>query len=124
MTIKIYGNGWVGKAMHTLFPEAKVHDPFQGLISEEVCDIAFVCVPTPLKDGKLDSSIVEEVVSEAKEDLIIIRSTVNPGDSDRFAALYNKKIVSFKRFFQGDCLIGTMNLTRISGARHHALNVS
>jgi UDPglucose 6-dehydrogenase len=104
MRIKIYGNGWVGKAMHTLFPEAKVHDPFQGLISEEVCDIAFVCVPTPLKDGKLDSSIVEEVVSEAKEDLIIIRSTVNPGDSDRFAALYNKKIV-----FQPEYLGETVN---------------
>lgn len=104
MRIKIYGNGWVGKAMKSLFPEALVHDPQQGWISEAVCDVAFICVPTPLKDGKLDTSIVEEVVKTAKEDLLIIRSTVNPRDCDRFVALYNKKIV-----FQPEYLGETTN---------------
>lgn len=78
-TIKIYGYGWVGKAMHELFPNAKIYDPAQLHYSKEKCDIAFVCVPTPLVKGKLDTSIVEEVVRNSQEDLIIIRSTVMPG---------------------------------------------
>jgi UDP-glucose 6-dehydrogenase len=71
MVKKIYGMGWVGKAMKDLFPEAEVHDPAQGFIST-------------LKGGRLDTSIVEEVVKSAEEDLLIIRSTVNPGDCDKW----------------------------------------
>lgn len=84
MKVKIYGYGWVGKAMKTLFPGAEVYDPAQLCYSEEVCDVAFVCVPTPLKDGALDTSIVEQVIRDAKEDLIIVRSTVMPGTCDKF----------------------------------------
>jgi UDPglucose 6-dehydrogenase len=83
MKVKIYGYGWVGKAMQTLFPEAGVHDPSQGMFCEEKCDVAFVCVPTPLLDGKLDTSIVEEVINKSEEDLIILRSTVMPGTCDK-----------------------------------------
>jgi UDPglucose 6-dehydrogenase len=82
--IKIYGYGWVGKAMKSLFPNALIHDPEQGLICNEKADVAFICVPTPLKDGKLDTSIVEEVISQSKEELIICRSTVMPGTCDKF----------------------------------------
>lgn len=93
-TIKIYGYGWVGKAMKVLFPEALVHDPILGMIAEEKCDIAFVCVPTPCPaEDKLDTSIVEDVVKNAKEDLMVIRSTVNPGTSDYLANKYGKNIV-------------------------------
>lgn len=93
--VKIYGNGWVGKAMKSLFPDALVHDPAQGLIAEEKADIAFVCVPTPnVGKGKLDTSIVEEVVSQAQEPLIIIRSTVMPGTADYLKEKYNKRIVT------------------------------
>ena len=88
--IKIYGYGWVGKAMKTLFPDALVHDPQQGMISREKADVAFVCVPTNLKDGKLDTSIVEEVIENSEEDLIIVRSTVMPGTCDKFP---NKNVV-------------------------------
>ena len=94
MTIKIYGYGWVGKAMKQLFPQASVHDPALGAIAIEKADVAFVCVPTPCRDeGELDMSIVDEVVSEAKEDFLIVRSTVNPGTSEYLAKTYNKKIV-------------------------------
>jgi len=83
--IKIYGYGWVGKAMHTLFPDAVIHDPLQGIDgSTHKCDVAFICVPTPLKDGKLDTSIVEDVIAKSSEDLIIVRSTVMPGTCDKF----------------------------------------
>jgi len=92
MKIKIYGYGWVGKAMKVLFPDALIHDPQQGLTCEEKCDIAFVCVPTNLKDGKLDTSIVEQVVRDGQEDLFIIRSTVMPGTCDKLTAM-GKNIV-------------------------------
>lgn len=90
MTIKIYGYGWVGKAMKTLFPDALIHDPDQKMISNEKADVAFVCVPTPMKYGKLDTSIVEEVIENSKENLIIVRSTVMPGTCNKFK---NKNIV-------------------------------
>src|SRR3990167_7434477 len=91
--VKIIGNGWVGRAMSALFPNAVVHDPTQGLYSPEVADIGFVCVPTPLKNGKLDTSIVEKVVKDSPEELIVIRSTVNPGDTDRWKKKTGKRLV-------------------------------
>ncbi len=104
MTVKIYGNGWVGKAMKTLFPDALVHDPAQGLISEEFVDVAFICVPTPLVNNKLDTSIVEEVVKDCSAPLIIIRSTVMPGTCEYLEKFYNKNIV-----FQPEYLGETVN---------------
>jgi len=94
MTIKIYGKGWVGKAMNQLFPEALIHDPAMGYVSEATAEVAFICVPSPCpNEGELDTSIVEDVVREADESLIVVRSTVNPGDCDRWAKKYNKNIV-------------------------------
>lgn len=95
MGVKIYGLGWVGKAMKSVFPDAIVHDPDQGYVAaDEMADVAFVCVPTPNReDGSLDTSIVEEVIKTAREPLIIIRSTINPGDCDRFEQTYKKNIV-------------------------------
>jgi UDPglucose 6-dehydrogenase len=87
MKVKIYGNGWVGKSVKKLFPEAIVVDPKYShyLSSRDArADVAFVCVPTPLKDGALDCSIVEQVVRESEEDLIVLRSTVQPGFCEKF----------------------------------------
>ena len=92
--IKIYGNGWVGKAMHTMFPDAKIQDPQQNMFAPNKADIAFVCVPTPnVGKGRLDCSIVEDVVRNAQEDLLVIRSTVMPGTTDRLIAETGKRIV-------------------------------
>jgi len=93
MKTKIYGYGWVGKAVHTLFPDALVHDPFLNMIAEEKADVAFICVPTPCpSEGALDTSIVEECVSWCESSLIVIRSTVNPGDCDKWSKMFNKRI--------------------------------
>ncbi len=102
-SIKIYGNGWVGKAMKSLFPDALVHDPNQGMISEEPVEVAFICVPTPLVDGKLDTSIVEEVIRDCDAPLIVVRSTVMPGTCDKMEKL-GKNIV-----FQPEYLGETVN---------------
>jgi UDPglucose 6-dehydrogenase len=104
MTTKIYGLGWVGKAMKTLFPDSLVHDPVQNLICEVSADVSFICVPTPLKDGKLDCSIVEEVVAKCDSSLIIVRSTVMPGTCDELERKFGKNIV-----FQPEYLGETVN---------------
>lgn len=92
----ITGYGWVGKAQHELFPEAKVYDPALEMGSRALinsCDINFIAVPTPnLENGSLDTSIVEEVVEWCESDLIVVRSTVNPGTCDRLEKQYDKRI--------------------------------
>lgn len=97
MKVAIIGYGWVGKAMQKLFPDAYIYDPPLGYGEKEEVnkrEIAFVSVPTPaIGEGKLDTSIVEEAVSWCECPLLIIRSTVNPGDCDRWAKEYGKNIV-------------------------------
>lgn len=100
MKVAIIGYGWVGKAMHKLFPDALIHDSAPTFTSrftkEDIneCDVAFICVPTPcIKEGRLDTSIVEEVVKWCECPLLVIRSTVNPGDTMEFSIKYQKNIV-------------------------------
>ncbi len=86
MKVAIIGSdGWVGRAMQSLFPEAEKYDRSRGnWDAVNKCDVAFVCVPTPnLPNGALDTSIVEQVVADCQCPLIIIRSTIMPGTSDK-----------------------------------------
>lgn len=99
MKTALIGLGFVGKAMLKLFPDAIVYDKYldggTGSMDEvNSADIVFVAVPTPNnKNGSLDISIVEDVVSKCRCDLIVLRSTVNPGDCDYLEKKYNKNIV-------------------------------
>lgn len=95
MKITVIGNGWVGKAMMSLFPEAYLYSHKVGTQEEaNQGDVAFICVPTPcINEGKLDISAVEEVVSWCACPLIVIRSTVNPGTTDYLKKKYHKRIV-------------------------------
>ena len=50
MKIGIIGYGHVGTAMKKLFKNAVIYDPLKKIGSQDeinVCDTAFVCVPTP-----------------------------------------------------------------------------
>jgi len=96
--VAIIGYGWVGKAVHKLFSEAVIFDPaYQDCCEEEdinASDVAFICVPTPCpEEGRLDTSIVEECVKWCKCPLIVIRSTVNPGDCENWEASFDKHII-------------------------------
>lgn len=111
MSTAVIGNGWVGKSMVEMFPDSVVYDEPQmlqelpaeyhreaiaaGRATVNACDIAFVCVPTP-NTGRaaLDTSIVEEVAHWCESDLIVIRSTVNPGTADKLKADTGKQIVT------------------------------
>lgn len=100
-TVTIIGKGWVGQYMKKLFPDAYVYSNGKsGEVGtkEEAnkSDVAFICVPTPNVDGgegKLDMTYVEEAVKWCKCDLLVIRSTVNPGTCNYLTVRYNKKIV-------------------------------
>ena len=108
MTVAIVGYGFVGKAMHKLFPEATIHDPkldkptaTQNDVNK--CDVVFICVPTPVIDeGKLDTSIVEEVISWCESKYIIIRSTVNPHDCEKWVFKYREKVIVYQPEFIGE----------------------
>ncbi len=96
MKVTIIGYGWVGKSVHTLFPDAYIYSvPRIGTRKKaNKGDVAFICVPTPgREEGKLDTSIVEQCVSWCTCPLIVVRSTVNPGTCDYLSKKYGKSIV-------------------------------
>jgi len=95
MKVTIIGKGWVGSYMYRLFPDSYIYTHKVGTKEEaNKGDVAFICVPTPNPfESKLDTSIVENVISWCECPLIVIRSTVNPGDCDYWTNKYNKNIV-------------------------------
>ncbi len=89
MKITIVGYGRVGKAVEELLGDHYVlaTDSYEG-------DLGIVCVPTPSKeDGSCDTSIVEEVVGKLRTKLILIKSTVEPGTTDKLIEKTGKRIV-------------------------------
>ena len=100
--VAIIGYGYVGKAMHNFFKEhyeVLIHDPALGGESctrwhVNGCDVAIVCVPTPMEDdGSCDTSIVEEVASWLETPLVILKSTVPVGTTDDLSKKYGIRAV-------------------------------
>jgi UDPglucose 6-dehydrogenase len=96
-SVAIVGFGAVGRALQQLFPEAVIYDePLELGSRAEVnaCEFAFVCVPTPqAPDGSCDTSIVEDVATWLESDVIILRSTVSVGTTERLSLQTGKRIV-------------------------------
>jgi len=104
-SVAIVGMGYVGQAMSTVFPDAEQYDskwfdlrpgPSQAELRERVngCELCVVCVPTPKAEGgacNLDA--VEEVVQWVRSSLILIKSAVCPGTTDRLRKETGKRIV-------------------------------
>lgn len=97
MKVGIIGYGHVGVAMKELFKDAFIYDKYKEIGSKEEinkCDVAFVCVPTPQnEDGSCDVSAVDEVLAWLKTELIIIRSTVPVGYTQKQNANHKSSIV-------------------------------
>lgn len=97
--VGVIGAGVVGTAMQRLCgPETVMYDPKPGCPQDKnainACAVVFVCVPSPMKpDGSCDTSIVEEAVAWVEAPLIILRSTVSPGTTDRLRQTYSKHVV-------------------------------
>ncbi len=111
--VAIIGYGYVGKAMHKIFPDALLYDKYNyskngdekpfihGPGTEErwisECELAIICVPTPMLESddefkEVDLSIVEEVIAWLETPLILIKSTVPPGTIDRLVKETGKNI--------------------------------
>jgi len=107
MKIGIIGNGFVGSAiMHGFIlyvndiltydkdPKRSTHS-MKELVNNS--DVIFICVPTPMfESGECDLSIVESVSEELAQyncidkKVVVIKSTVVPGTSERLAQKYPK----------------------------------
>lgn len=96
LRIGVVGYGYVGKVMHKYFKQkydTVFTDPMYppGIEEDSVtlkdineCDLAVVCVPTKMnEDGSCDTTIVEETVKNLCTPLVLIKSTIAPGTTDR-----------------------------------------
>jgi UDPglucose 6-dehydrogenase len=108
MKVGIIGQGYVGTAIKVGFEphyQVETYDKYdedkstceslRDLVGK--CEVMFVCVPTPMNnDGSCHTDIVEEVVSDINEivletesypyhikPIVVIKSTVPPGTTDR-----------------------------------------
>ena len=115
MKIGVVGLGVVGGAIHEglkiLEHETSVHDikldtTLDDVLSTEIC---FICVPTPSGEhGECDVSIVNDIVRQLNlkkySGIIAIKSTVEPGTTDRLSNEFpNLKICFVPEFLRERC---------------------
>lgn len=107
--IAIVGFGYVGRAMCNFFKDhyiMYIRDPYveshllpkyaTSASQEDVnsCDLAVVCVPTPRSDnGKCDTAAVERVIAWIDTPLILLKSTIEIGTTEKLKEKFKKRIV-------------------------------
>ena len=107
--IAIIGYGVVGKGMYKLLEkrfDVLFYDPaVDGSATKDACnecDLAIVCVPSPMKeDGSCDISYVEESIAWLTTPLVLIKSTIPPGTTRMLRKKYGKK-VNFSPEYMGE----------------------
>ena len=112
MKLGIVGLGYVGGAVHNGMSkshEIETYDLCKDTTCgslEELCDktdVIFVCVPTPMKRGGIcDISIVENVlesINNRGQKIVVIKSTVPPGTTEKFNIKYDNLSVVFSPEF-------------------------
>ena len=122
-TIAIIGEGYVGSAMRYFFQDhfnlvivdkkyegknekvLAANQPHRDMASVTTtyassyqnahgCDLVVICLPTPCKeDGSCNTDLVEEVIENIDAPLFLIKSTIEPGTTDRLKKETGKKIV-------------------------------
>ena len=115
MKIGIIGQGYVGSAIKLGFQDyydvftydkfdlgKSTHSKISDIVEET--KVIFVCVPTPMrKDGTCYTGIVEEVIREinetATDHIVVIKSTIPPGTTDRINQEYTHSTVIFNPEF-------------------------
>lgn len=110
MKISIIGYGYVGKAMSELLTnkyKIDVYDPtiengkedkINFITREEQetnkYDLSVICVPTPMrKNGECMLDFVEDAIHTTQSELYLIKSTIEPGTTDKLKKLTKKRIV-------------------------------
>lgn len=110
-SIGIVGGGVVGSAVKSFFRSAKVYDKYkpQDPVSEVASSqFIFICVPTPYSSG-LDLSIIDEALAnvvshltEPEHQLVVIKSTVWPGTTQKYQDKYPGVNLAFNPEFLRD----------------------
>jgi nucleotide sugar dehydrogenase len=103
MKIGIIGQGFVGSAIREGLDDyyevltydkdsSKSRNSHEEVVSNS--SIVFICVPTPMrKSGECDTRILESVISDVEnvdtknEPVLVIKSTIPPGTTDRVSGL-------------------------------------
>ena len=81
-------------------------------------DVAFICVPTPTVDGRIDVSYVRDSVlsvnSVDKDVIIAVKSTVVPGTASALSSMIERSIVSNPEFLrEGNAIEDTLHPDRV-----------
>jgi len=117
MKIGIVGVGIVGSAIKYGFEklghEVLTHDTRHYTSIEDVreTDINFICVPTPaMNDGRCNVHIVNDVIMELDrigyDGVIAIKSTVEPGTTEKLQDKYpNRSICFVPEFLRERCAV-------------------
>ena len=136
MKIGIIGLGMVGETVkHVLgfhhetygYDLFKTSDKWESMLC---CDIVFICVPTPLKNGRIDNEIVESTLEKLEQSkyagIVAIKSTLGVGFGEKLHN-YGLRIVVNPEFLHektrlSDCASPTIivlggSLRDVSGVR-------
>ncbi len=107
--IGIIGLGFVGGALQKYFSKKPnytlfLYDKYKNIGSIDIvnqADFIYVCVPTPHKEKEgCDTSIVESVVAELTEKkVVIIKSTVIPGTTNKIQDMFPQHKILFNPEF-------------------------
>ena len=106
--IGIIGQGFVGNAIYQKFKKYyrvltyDLDDSKCNATKEELLEnseVIFVCLPTPMNsNGTCNLNIVESVIKELNtlgKYLVVIKSTIPPGTTERFNSKYNNIDIIF-----------------------------
>lgn len=115
LTIGVIGHaGMVGSEVFNYYKEkryptlglsSRIHEGYPNSTWEEInkyCDVVFVCVPTPFSFSteKSNFEIVREVVSKISPGkIVVLKSTVWPGFTDKLQDKYPKLSILFNPEF-------------------------
>jgi UDPglucose 6-dehydrogenase len=102
--IGIIGVGVVGDALAKVISNPILYDKYKNIGSIDAvnrADIIFICVPTPYKkEIGFDGSMVEEAISIIKRNkIIVIKSTVLPGTTEKMQKMHPSHKILFNPEF-------------------------
>ena len=100
----IVGYGNIGQKLYkeyaAICPDR--YDPYKEQFEKLpiIYDIAFICVDTPMMaDGTCDLSQVHKAIAETDAEIIVLRSTVPPGTTQKLSIETKKNIVFCPEFY-------------------------
>jgi|TARA_R110000803_G_scaffold66370_5_gene127865 UDPglucose 6-dehydrogenase len=114
MNIGIIGQGFVGNAIYqklNKYYKVFTYDLMAKLSNStfeetiERCKIVFICLPTPMNsDGSCNLDIIDKVLTQINEytdteRIVVIKSTIIPGSTDKFNAKFKNIDIIFNPEF-------------------------